>query len=141
MTALAGAKTIGTPMKNEKEWVRVTYDFSVDGGASGTAVTVLTAASPVVITDFMALVKTAATSAGSACVSVGIESDADRILDSIPKATLALNAIVGPVLVEGTPNTLALPCRLAAGALVTQTIEVDTLTAGKFEYIVGYMAG
>lgn len=134
MAAAAGKKTIGAGFSNEIEVVRVRYDFSVDGGATGD-LDLLEADGELLITDHWAVVKTTCTSGGSAAVSTGISSDKDYGIDSAAVADLTANAVHRTVLVEGTPNAKRWPLRLADGEKITQTIETATLTAGVIEYV------
>jgi hypothetical protein len=54
-------------------------------------------------------------------------------------ANLTAGALFMPVAVEGTPNVLPLPVKLASGAKIVQTIGTAALTAGKVEYVIGYV--
>lgn len=134
MAALVGRKIVGAPFSNAEEIVRVRYDFSLDGGATGD-LDVLEADGEILIVDHWAVVKTTCTSGGSAALSTGISSDKDYGLDSEAVAGLVANAVLRTVLVEGTPNAKRWPLRLADGEKITQTIETAALTAGVVEYV------
>ena len=136
MASVAKAQTSNGNFGNKKEIHRVTYDFSVDAGATG-VLTIFTAGADLIITDFMALVKTTCTSAGSMTLAVGTVADDDKFVDSVAVASLVSTApLQRPPLVEGTPNTSNIPTFLASGLSIIQTIEVAALTAGKIEYVI-----
>jgi len=139
MAAVAASKTLGAPFSNEKSIERVRYDFSKDGGATG-ALDIFIASRDIIITGFSAVVKTAATSGGSATVKAGVTADDDAFVTTTQGAlaSLTANAIILPVAVEGTPNVLPLPVKLPAGSKVIQTIGTAALTAGVIEYTIEY---
>mgnify|MGYP006935476905 CR=1 FL=1 len=140
MAAIADTRTIGKTLTNAKEIVRVRYDFSKDAGATG-VLDIFTAGADVVITGFMSVVKTAATSGGSATLKVGITGTDNLFMTTTQGAVASLtaNAVILPLAIEGTPNTLPLPVKLASGAKILQTIGTAALTAGVVEYTVEYM--
>jgi len=139
MAAIADVKIVGSTFKNEKVIVRARYDFSKDAGATG-ALDIFQASRDIIITAFSAVVKTAGTSGGSATLKIGITADDDLFLNTTQGAVanLTANAVLLPPLVEGTPNVLALPVKLASAAKVLQTIGTAALTAGVIEYVLEY---
>lgn len=141
MAAVAKAKTIAPEFRNQKVIERVVYDFAVDGGATG-ALDLFTAGSDIVITGFHAYVKTACTSGGSATVICGVTGTTNAFMTTTTGAVASLtaNAVIGAVVTEGTPNTFAVPRRLASGSKVLMTIGTAALTAGKIEFVLEYMA-
>lgn len=141
MAAVAKAKTIGPEFRNQKVIERVVYDFSVDGGATG-ALDLFTAGSDIVITNAYAYVKTACTSGGSATVIWGVTGTTNAFATTTTGAVanLTANAVLGAVVTEGTPNTFAVPRRLASGSKVLMTIGTAALTAGKIEFVIEYQA-
>lgn len=140
MSALKGKKIVGAGFGNEVEVVRVTYDYSLDGGATG-ALDVLEADSNIAILNFYVVGKTTCTSGGSATLDVGVSGgDTDILLDGAAVASLTANALVQStelVLAEGTPNTYvaAMPLKLSSGGKIVQEIKVAAFTAGKLEYV------
>lgn len=134
------AKQVGPEFKNMMVVERNTYSFAVDGGAVG-AINLFTAASDIVITGFHAVVKTTCTSGGSATVAVGVTGATSAFVTTTggAVANLTANAVLVPVLTEGTPNTMALPRRLASGSSVLMTIGTAALTAGQIEYVLTYV--
>lgn len=144
MAALAKRKFIGSTFGNEEVVERVTYDFTVDAGATG-ALDIFEAAADCVITYFHAYIKVACTSGGSATLKVGYTgSDAAYITTTQGAvANLTLGALfqANVVLTEGTPNTAAfpLPHKLVTGAKILQTIGVQTFLTGKIEYVIKYV--
>lgn len=129
MAAVAGAKTIDAGFTGDLETVEVTYDFAVDGGATG-ALDLLTCNDAMVIVHAWAKVVTACTSGGSATLIYGIKSgDTDAFLDATSGAVANLTA--GAVL----PNeTTGLGVKVAAGGKVEMTIGTAALTAGKVKF-------
>lgn len=140
MASVAKAKNIGNTFSNEEIVERVIYDFAVDAGSVG-ALDLFTADADVIITGFHAVVKTAATSGGSATLEVGVTGDTNLFMNSTQGAvaSLTLGAAIFPPVVEGTPNVIACPVKLASGDKILQTIGTAALTAGKVEYTVKYM--
>lgn len=141
MAAVSGRKYLGKTWSNEEQVLRVRYDFSVDAGATG-ALDLFEASADVVITGFHSYVKTAATSGGSATLKVGTSGDDDAFMTTTQGAvaSLTLGALIAPPAVEGTPNTLPLPVKLASGSKVIQTIGTAALTAGVVEYVIRYVS-
>jgi hypothetical protein len=133
MAAVKDKKLVPAPFPNDIKPVKVYYDFSVDGGATGD-LDLIEADDDIVIMGVWAKVVTACASGGSAAVSSGISSDKDALIDSVAVASLTEGSFHKTPMVEGTPNTFAVPLKLAAGEKITQTIETAALTAGKIEY-------
>ena len=136
MAALKDHKTVGNPFGNAEEIVRVTYDFSQDAGAIG-AKDIITADGDIVITEFYVRgITTLDSAADGTSIDVGISGgDTDVLLDGVAEATVAAGALVKPTIVEGTPNVVPLPLKLADGGKIIQTIVDEALTAGKCEYV------
>src|SRR5687768_8327118 len=103
MVALADKKTIGEPFSNTEELARSRYSFASDTGAQATY-DIIEADGPIVVTSVHAVVKTTATSGGSATLTVGITGSAAYLVASTAVAGLTANAVLRPVLTEGTPN-------------------------------------
>lgn len=127
MASVAAAKKVGSGFTNEKEIVRVIYDYAKDGGAAGT-LTLATATSDCVISDFMAVVKTAVVSGGAATVEAGMTGDTDFFLTAKLQAALTAGTVLPE---DGAFNSKA---KLASAQVLSQTIAVAALTAGKIEY-------
>ena len=140
MAALAKKLMVGPTYTTGMEMAHVEYDFSVDGGATG-ALDIFEAAEDIVITHFHSKVMTACTSGGSATLKVGITGSDNVFMNTTQGAVASLtaNAVVVPPAVEGTPNALPLPLKLASGAKVLQTIGTAAMTAGKVKYVIGYV--
>lgn len=141
MTAVAAAKTIYAPMTGQVDEYRVVYDFAADAGATG-ALDLFTAGDAnLVITHAHCTVKTACTSGGSATVKWGVTGDDDRFANTTQGAVASLTAgatIIPPAL-EGTPNVLPMPYKLASGDKCLMTIGTAALTAGKIEFVLRVM--
>lgn len=144
MAAIKTAKTVGTVFTNKEEVVHATYNFADDAGAVG-SLDVFTAGADIIITHFSSTVKTAATSGGSATLAVGVTGSLSLFMTIVQGAvaSLTLGAVIVPipVLTEGTPNTIVMPCpvKLPSGSKVIQAIATAALTAGKVEYCMKYV--
>jgi hypothetical protein len=139
MAAVADHKTVSAPMGNAEQIVRVEYDFSEDAGATS-ALDLLTTNDDIVITEFYIRGITELDSSGDgASIDVGISGgDTDILIDGVAEATVAADALVKPTIVEGTPNVLPLPLKLAADGKIIQTIVGEALTSGRCEYFFKY---
>lgn len=138
MSAL-GAKIVrGAGFSNEVTVHKVIFDVTgaVDSGATG-SLDVFEADGELLVVDFHAVVKTAFTGS-SATLKVGSSGDDDACL-SIVVANMGANTVHGVPLVEGTPNTKAVPLYLADGAKLIQKVGGATFTAGKIEYTIRTM--
>src|SRR5574343_656281 len=114
MTAIAKHQKAGPSFTDGVNFAHVEYDYSVDAGAVG-ALDLFTAGEDIVITHFHAKVMTTCTSGGSATVAVGITGSTSLFANATQGAVanLTANAVIVPPAVEGTPNVLALPVKLA----------------------------
>jgi len=119
------------PWSDGIEQVRLTYDFSKDGGAQGT-VTLGEVESDVVIVNARTIVQTQATSGGSATVIVGRTGDTDSILTSTAVASLTANAVI-----DGAST--AKNARIAKDQEILLTIGTADLTAGKIDVVLDIM--
>lgn len=141
MAAIAKALSVGPAFSAGMEMAHAEYDFSVDGGSVG-ALDIFTAAEDIVITHFHVKVMTACTSGGSATLKVGVSGGTTDLFMNTTQgavASLTANAVILPPAVEGTPNALPLPYKLASGGKLIQTIGTAALTAGKVKYVIGYV--
>jgi hypothetical protein len=138
MAALVQHKTVGAPFSNDEEIVRVRYNFADDGGAT-TALDVITADGDILITSWHAVVKTTFQTADSATLAAGITGTAGYFIGATAAGSLTENAVLRPLLTEGTPNAEKLPVRLASGSKVIQTVGTGTFTAGAVEHVIKYV--
>lgn len=133
---------IGTEIHRCKNMMKVVYDFSVLGGATGdilllddqgnAAILPLNA----VVTNVTCSVLTAVTSAGSATVALKLLTSAD-LMAATAKASLASGFVAGaPV---GTAATWVGPVTAQAGTQIKATVGTAALTAGKLNYFVEYV--
>ena len=118
------------------ELVKVVYDFAQDGGATANELQLFTAARDLVITDFWVRGITELDSAADGTsIDVGIAGgDEDILLDGVAEATFAADALVGPTVVEGAPNVLPLPLKLAEDGAIQMKVVDEALTSGKCEF-------
>jgi hypothetical protein len=127
MSALVDAKHSGAGYAGKIETIQVTYDFAVDGGATG-ALDLLTADADMVV-RVMAKTITGVTSGGSATLEVGKSG-----------ATAGAIAQVAKTAVD-VAGELLQPVGwfyLASGEKLIQTIATAALTAGKIRYLIEY---
>ncbi|GEM_PF-2147350 len=144
MAAVAKKKTVGVAFTNQREIVRVRYDFAVDGGAQG-ALDLLEADGPLVVVDFWAHVVTAVLSSGSATIKVGFTGVDNKLITvgEGAKANYSIGAVLKALptitLSEGTPNTavmgLPLPYKMASGDKALMTIGTEALQAGVIDFV------
>ena len=104
-------------------YVKGTYDFSEDTGATTSTYDLVEIPVGCVIVDAMLHVETAGTSGGSATIIVGQTSDTDSIIESVAVAALTENSV----------HSLAAKRYTASGENnLLMTIGTAALTAGKF---------
>lgn len=130
MAALVDKKIVSAPFSNESSYVRVTYDFEADGGATG-ALDVLEAEGELIVKSYHAVVKTAVSTSGSPTLMVGISGgDTDAVMTTTIGAAANLDT-AGKVVGEAS----TMPIRLADGGKLIQTIGTAAYTQGKIEYV------
>lgn len=124
-------RTLDKGFTNERQFVKLTYDFSTDGGAIADTVRMAVVNGKILITECILHVETACTSGGSATVSAGAETaDADAFGSAIAVATLvddyAIDTAAGQSLVVDSGDYLSL------------TVATAALTAGKINFYISY---
>lgn len=130
MAALKKHREIGL-IGNNIEVHEIEYDFSKDGGATG-ALDIMTITQASVLVDAYLKVDTAFTSGGSATLIWGVKGgDTDACLDVTSGAVA--NLTIGAVI---PGETACKQIKLAAGAVLEQTIGTAAMTAGKGRYVV-----
>lgn len=130
MAALKNSKKIGSPFTNQTETIKVTYDFAQDAGATG-AYDALVCEQDCVLTNFYMVVETAGVGA-TMTLDVGVTGDTNLLLADLAVASMTIGSLHKPTIVEGTPNVLPMPVKLASGAKALFEIKTAALTAGKF---------
>jgi hypothetical protein len=126
MAAVVGTKTVKC-FDNERQLVRVTYDFAKDGGAVG-QLDLFTADEACLVKLAEMHVKTTCTSGGAATVSVGKPADLAGQVAATAVASLTSGAAILGAALDASHE-------LAAGGKVQMDIAVAALTAGKIEYV------
>lgn len=129
-------KVAGAEYSNAREVYRVVYDFSEDGGATTDDYMLLEAGGDIVIHDYYMKVLVECDSAGDgASLDVGVDGgDEDVLVDGVAEASLAAGALIQPTIVEGAPNVMPMPLKLADGGKILMRIQGEALTAGKVEH-------
>ena len=126
MPALKDAKIVGAPFSNTSEIVRVTYDFTADGGEVEDN-TLFTADGEVLVRCVGAHVLTAVTSGGSATIDLGRGTSGTQFLSGSAISGFTAGAFV--------PSASAAAIKLANGEIINMGVNVAALTAGKVEFI------
>lgn len=126
MAALIDAKTIAHPFGNERSMVRITWDYSRDGGAAGDF-DVLIADGAILVKCIGAIVKSAVTSGGLLDLDLGKGAGGVEFLSSVAVASLTLNSFQ----VSATSAFI----KLADGEKIVMGIDTAAATAGKIEFI------
>jgi len=136
MSTVTGSnhKIFGRGFSNERQTVKLVYDFSVDAGAYADIVKIGTTNGKVLVMDSCVHVETQCTSADSATVVVGVTGgDVDAFLDTTSGAVASLTA--DAVIQETTGQGIV----LASGAVIHLDIATADLTAGKINVILSYI--
>lgn len=126
MAVLKGKKVAGAGFSNEKEMVRVVYDFSKDGGSIADF-DVLVADSACVVSLMHMSVKTAVTSAGALVLDLGKSAGGTEFFSDKAVAALTLDSVHAPA----APAAV----HLAAADKIVMGIEAFAATAGKLEMV------
>lgn len=134
---LQDKKTAGSEFSNAMEMYRVVWDFAEDTGESDDDYMALEAGADIVIHDYYLKVLTEVDSAGDGVsIDVGVDGgDEDVLIDGVAEASLTAGALIQPTVVEGTPNVLPLPLKLASGGKIRMKILGEDATAGKVEHV------
>jgi hypothetical protein len=135
MAEVKNKKLASAPAEGDYELYRVRYDFDEDAGAVG-ALDLLEMDGAAVLTEFYAVVPTACSSAGAMTLDVGVKGgDTDLLLDDVAVASLTADSLHQPAVVEGTPNVLPMPVRLADASFLQMEIKTAALDAGQIDFI------
>jgi hypothetical protein len=126
MAVLTDKKVVGAPFGNSSELVRVTYDFSADGGAIADY-DVLEADGPLLVELVNCDVKTAVTSSDAILFDLGKSSGGTEFWGDVVKASLSLDAQV-------PSETVGKIVELADGEKIVMGVEAFAATAGKFTF-------
>lgn len=124
-------KTVGQVFSNEKGFVKLTYDFALDGGAySGNTYRLGRTSRKILITEAVIHVETAVVGSSST-VSLGTTTAATVGLSAVAEATLVDDYVV---------DTSAFQAEVVpSGDYFTMTIGTANLTAGKINVFLTYV--
>lgn len=131
MAVLSDKKIVGGGFSNEVQYVRVIYDFDVDGG-SVADYDVLVAEKECIVELEHIDVLTAVTSGGSLVMDLGKSAGGTQFLSDKAVAALTLNSIHKPDAPAGV--------KLASGDAIVMGIEAAAATAGKLEMVFKVLA-
>lgn len=133
--ALANKKYIGGGsnssadfFSNEDKWIRVSYDFAVDGGVIGDYDVLENESASVdyVVTDFYAHVHTGVTTGTDIDIDLGIGDGGTELLSDWDAAGAAAGSIKG--------MDTAAPVKLAASGKIVMGLETGAVTAGRIDF-------
>jgi len=121
---------------NRVELVKVIYDFDKDAGASADDYMLFTADKDLVIMDaWINCITELDSAADGASIDVGIDGgDEDALFDGVAEADTTAGNLIQPTVVEGTPNVMPCPLKLAEDGKIRMKILGEDLTAGKLEF-------
>ena len=122
------AGTFGSGFTNAIERFETTYDFTADAGAKATFVMTAGAEEACLVKLVAVKCKTAATSGGSATISLETSTTANAFITTEAVASFSLGAIVTPE--SATTGTEGF-VKVAADDTLDLTVATETLTAGK----------
>lgn len=124
-------ETIGDVFSNQEGFVKLTYDFSEDGGAfSGNTYRLGQTSRKILITQAHVHIETAVVGSSST-ISMGTTSAATVFLSAVAEATLVD---------DYTVDTAGAQAEVAASAdYITMTIGTANLTAGKINLFLRYV--
>ena len=127
----AAQKKMASGFSNERQFMKLTYDFANDGGATTDTYRLAQVDDKILISEAIVQVETACTSGGAATVTIGAET-AD------PDAMLAAQAVAG--LTDDATFEVAAGQKLVVGSgdWITMSIGTAALTAGKINVYVSY---
>lgn len=124
MASVKDAKISGAPFPNQKEYIRVVYDFAKDAGAIGD-LTLLTASEPIIVKMSHYHVISAVDAVGALEFSVGKGTSGTQFLNGVLKAALGANVVGAP----------AAAVRLIKDEIINLDIAVSAVTTGKVEFV------
>jgi len=119
--------TLGAGFSNESQIIETKYSFVADTGAIADYVMTAGASEAIMVKLLAIKVKTAATSGGSALLTVETSDTADAFLNSEAVASFTVGAVV-------LPDTAGF-VKVAAAGKLQFSIEAATLTAGELVFV------
>lgn len=128
MAVLADHKTFGAGFKNDTQLVRVTYDFSVDGGAVADY-DVFTSSGDMLVELVSIDCQTALTAATNSVVDLGKGAGGTEFLSDLDAASGISVDVQTPADTAGTV------VELADGEKIVMGVEVAAITAGKLVFL------
>lgn len=130
----SAAKTFGQGFSNELSYMKLTYDFAVDGGAFADSAVIGTTAGKIMVVHSRVHVETACASLGSATLIMGVVGgDTDAFLDLTSGAVASLTDD------SVHQETAGQGIVLADGAQIAADIGTADLTAGKVHLHLWYV--
>lgn len=143
LNVTAPHENVGTVIHRTKNMIKCTFDFAVYTGAVGTYNLLDELGNPAIlpknayVTNVVAVVQTAMTSAASGTLQLNLLSSADLMAAKL-SAALTLAAVVAGVPV-GTAATWVGPVVTATGTQLAAQVVTGAITAGKVQWFVEYV--
>lgn len=138
-TTVSGALDQLATGNNKGQLVKVTYDFSVDGGTVGNKSLALTLPNKAVVVRAGYHVLTTFTSGGAATVAVKLGAQASG--DIIGSTPIAFGTLTAGTFADGDVLSFATAKKTTAARIITFTIAGAALTAGKLDIFVEWVLG
>lgn len=127
-------KVFGRGFSNERQTIKLVYNFADDAGAFADVVKIGTTDGKILVMDSCVHVETTCTSAGSATVIVGVAGgDTDAFMD------LASGAVASLVDDYVNQETTGQGIVITSGQAIHLDIGTADLTAGKINVILSYI--
>lgn len=127
-------KTFGQGFHNERQLIKLTYDFARDAGAAADVVKIGTTNAKILVLDSVVQVETTCTSGGSATVIVGVAGgDTDAFMDTTSGAVA--NLVADFCNQETTGQGIV----IATATAIHLDIATADLTAGKINVWLSYV--
>lgn len=127
-------KTFGRGFSNERQTVKLTYNFADDAGAFADVVKIGTTDGKILVMDSCVHVETACTSGGSATVIVGVAGGTTNAFMDLTSGAVA-SLVDDYVNQETTGQGIV----IASGGAIHLDIGTADLTAGKINVILSYI--
>jgi hypothetical protein len=133
--ALSGKKYIGGGanstsdfFSNEEKWIKVRYDFDVDGGATGDYDVLENESASIkfVVTDFYYHIQTDVTTGSDVDVDLGISDGGTEFLSDLDAPGASADAIGG--------MDTAAPVQIPASGKIVMGVETGAITAGVIDF-------
>jgi len=141
MANIVNHKTVYGAASNIVEYRTFLWDVANGDVGTAAAYNICTAGETLIIVHAHLKVLTLVSTGSSPTIKWGVTGDDDRFCNATQgaAASLTAGAVVLPLALEGTPNVIATPYKIAAADNVLMTIGTATITTGKIIFTVGFL--